>query len=182
VLDGSAKPVPDREKVEGLVAAAIGLDPERGDTIVVDTVAFDASLTEAADEAAAAASGESSRRNMMNLVQTGVGVLVLLLVAFMLWRAMRSTSQPIDLPQDGPGSLAAALAAAQGPAGALGPSTFDGYGRRQADAPVRGADDPTAAVPALVGATPANDVLSLIDQQPDEVATLLRSWLADRRS
>jgi flagellar M-ring protein FliF len=178
VLDGSVKPVPDPGQVEGLIGAAIGLDAERGDSIVVDTVAFDASLAAAADDAQAAASGAKSRQNMMDLAQTAVGVLVLLLVAFFLWRAMRSTSTAVELPVDGPGSLAAALAAAQGSAGALA-SAGTAYARRTDDmAPAEG----RALVPALVGASEASDVLSLIDQQPDEVATLLRSWLADRRS
>jgi len=41
VLDGSAKPAPDAEKVKQVVGAALGLVRMRGDNIVVDTMRFD---------------------------------------------------------------------------------------------------------------------------------------------
>jgi len=175
LLDGSAKPVPDREQVEQLVAAAVGLDPERGDSIVVDTMAFDATLAESAEKARSSAASAESKDQLMSYVQTGVGVLLLLLVAFFLRKGLKGTKvEPIELPETGPGSLAAALAAAQ-PAGAAGLPAPMPLGTPAGDSPV-----PAALVPALVGGG-HDDMLQLIDQQPEEVAVLLRSWLADRR-
>jgi flagellar M-ring protein FliF len=172
------------------VAAAVGLDPQRGDTIVVDTMAFDESLAEAADEARSSAASSESTEKMMGYVQTGVGVLMLLLVAFFLRKGLKGPKvQPVELPPDGPGSLAAALAAAQ-PAGGLmpGPISLDGSGEHlpvatpvpaMAGVGATSAAGAAANLPALAGSH--DDMLQLIDQQPEEVAVLLRNWLADRR-
>ena len=184
LLDGSAEPVPSREQVQQLVAAAVGLDPERGDSIVVDTMAFDETLTEAADEARSSAASAESKDQLMDYVQTGVGVLVLLLVAFFLRKGLKGPKvEPIELPADGPGSLAAALAAAQ-PAGALAPVPMGAATEAMpvavpAMAGVGAGAGGGAGLPALTGSH--DDMLQLIDQQPEEVAVLLRNWLADRR-
>jgi hypothetical protein len=56
-----------------------------------------------------------------------------------------------------------------------------------ADPPVEVEDEPLTEridpIPALVGApSPLKDeVTDLVARQPEEIATLLRSWLADRR-
>lgn len=179
VLDATADPVPDPTKVESLVAAALGIDAERGDSIVVDTIEFDTTLATAAEEAEAAVASKESQEQLMTFARTGVGALVLLLVVFFLIKGTRG--QKIDELDVDDEALAHALAAAGGSAGAL-----------PAAARARMAAGVGAGVPAGVGAggVPAlpaagsydDQVLSLIDQQPDEVASLLRGWLADRRS
>ena len=192
VLDASAQPVPPADKVEKLVGAALGIDPARGDTIVVDTIAFDSSTAKAAKAAKAKAAGTASTDALLGYVRTAVGALALLLVLFFLSRGLKRKSEPLALPAIGPGSVAAAIAAAQANAVPGGP---------EADAPVAlPSRAPAAAVPAgapvpaapLNGAAPPavlaaaagaeDELLQLIDQQPEEMAVLLRSWLADRRS
>jgi flagellar M-ring protein FliF len=176
VLDGSAKPVPQSDKVQKIVSAALGLTPDRGDTIVVDTVKFDTSLQKTTQAAQAKMHGQQSTNQMMGYARTGVGVLLLLLVSFFLLRGLKGStrSDAFALPQAGPGSLAAALASVQTPAGAL---TAGGSHPVPAPMPTQ-----LAAVAAGLPAVRTDDVLTMIEQQPEEVAVMLRGWLADRRA
>lgn len=191
VLDGSAKPVPPADKVEKLVGAALGLDPARGDTIVVDTIEFDQSVATAAKEAKAKAAGRASATKMLDYVRTGVGALALLLVLLFLAKGLKQKkTETVALPEIGPGSVAAAIAAAQAQAtGALGAAELPvnvpalvGTGTAGAglnpDLPPAHSQIP---LPSVTGRG-EDDLLRLIDQQPEEMAVLLRSWLADRRS
>jgi len=175
VLDGSAQPVPPADKVEKLVGAALGLDPSRGDTIVVDTISFDQSVAKAAKDAKAKAAGQASTSTILGYVRTGIGALALILVLLFLARGLKQKkTEQVALPEIGPGSVAAAIAAAQ--AAVLTPAE----GALPAAAP---APASAPAVRSLAAASDGdNDVLQLIDQQPEEVAVLLRSWIADRRS
>jgi flagellar M-ring protein FliF len=195
VLDGSAQPVPEAAKVEKLVAAALGLDTARGDTIVVDTIGFDQSVATAAKEAKAKAAGQASTTTMMSYVRTGVGSLALLLVLFFLARGLKQKkTEPVALPEIGPGSVAAAIAAAQTAAGnTLGhselPASIPALVGAGAAGLAQGLPAGLAASPTVPGQVPLpavghgeDDLLRLIDQQPEEMAVLLRSWLADRRS
>lgn len=192
VLDGSAEPVPPADKVEKLVGAALGIDPERGDTIVVDTISFDQTVAKAAKEAEAKAAGTASTGKMLDYVRTGVGAVALLLVLFFLIRGLKQRkTEPVALPELGPGSVAAAIAAAQTANGnALGHAELPGGIPALVGAPADGkaagsADGPahpaTVPLPSVTGSG-EQDLLRLIDQQPEEMALLLRSWLADRRS
>jgi len=90
----------------------------------------------------------------------------------------------------GSGSVAAAIAAAQaGAAGQLGDGNPLALPSNAAMPPATdrraglGAQLP-AGLAAELTPSPAGeeDLLRLIDQQPDEMAVLLRGWLADRRS
>lgn len=192
VLDGSAEPVPPADKVEKLVGAALGIDPERGDTIVVDTISFDQTVAKAAEEAEAKAAGKASTGKMLDYVRTGVGALALLLVLFFLIRGLKQRkTEPVALPELGPGSVAAAIAAAQTANGnALGHAELPGNIPALVGAPADGKAAGSADGPAHPATVPLpsvtrsgeQDLLRLIDQQPEEMALLLRSWLADRRS
>jgi flagellar M-ring protein FliF len=120
----------------------------------------------------------------MNLVRT-VGVLLIVLVAlFLAWRSARKagvTRYPVPgvLPA-GP-VQAEALHAALTALGAGGPAAVGaGHGAAGGDAVAPG---DRYDRPALSAAPDVNDELAeLIDRQPDEVASILRGWLADRRA
>jgi flagellar M-ring protein FliF len=200
VLDGSAQPVPPADKVEKLVGAALGIDATRGDTIVVDTIAFDNSKASAAKAARAKADGQASTTRILDYVRTGIGAIALILVLLLLARGLRSKkTEPVALPALGPGSVAAAIAAAQAKGAGAGPGvtalgTADDGGALalpSATSALSAAAAGAALAPSLPGGLSAevaasaagdDDVLRLIDQQPEEMAVLLRGWLADRRS
>jgi flagellar M-ring protein FliF len=183
LLDDKVK-VPPAE-ITNLVNAAAGIDTQRGDQVSVQAMAFDRSATEAAAKEEKAAAAAQSKAQLMNLVRT-VGVLLIVLVAlFLAWRSAKKagvTRYPV------PGVLSAGPVSADALHAAL---TAIGAGQTSAAAAPGTATNVDAVEPgerflspALPSATSAvNDELAeLIDRQPDEVASILRGWLADRRA
>jgi flagellar M-ring protein FliF len=146
-------------EVQTLVEAAGGIVLERGDTVAVSRLPFDTSQAEAlaADQEAAAAA--QSRSGLIALVRTAGTVLlalVVLVMGILLVRKgrKRSVVQSIDLAQFSEFAQPAPLEAAGGGAG------------RSDDRPVEVAKNPTV-----------DDLTTLIENQPDELAALLRTWL-----
>jgi flagellar M-ring protein FliF len=156
-----------------MVETAAGIDAERGDALVVTRLPFD---TSAATEASAAAEAEKAalaKSEMMALIRTAVIGFVILIALFLAYRstrrARRVVATPIDL-----GELEARPVTAMGlPAGAAGA------------VPV----DPTAAVALPVAPGDEDDemalamqrITSMADRRPQEVASVLRSWLAESK-
>src|ERR1700712_286305 len=93
VLDTSAKNLPPNAQVQQLVAAALGLDPKRGDTIVVSSTGFDTGTPVATP---AKAGGLTSGKTL----STGVAAVMLLLITLLLARsARRPKVSAIELPE-----------------------------------------------------------------------------------
>lgn len=167
MLDKAAKPAPDAQQVKDLVGAALGIDAARGDQIVVDTMSFS---KDAAAASSSSAAGGAAASPMLDYARTGIGVLILGIVLFVLLRGMRKTKvEIVDLPN----GMRPMLAAGMGGAG--------GGGSYDPMALGAGAHDMEGRELVAVGANSTQQqVLTLVDQQPDEVAVLLRSWLGDR--
>ena len=179
-LDSGAKNA-DKAQIEQLVSAAAGINAQRGDTVAVNALAFDTSAAQAAQKDLKAAAKAKSQQGMMSLAKT-VGVLLIVGVALLL--VLRSTKKsvrrvPIALPAD--------LAELEGPRHALAAGAIDLNGDDRVLVGVgAGSHEATSfdsiPTPNLPAAAVANsDIVQLIERQPDEVAQLLRSWLADRR-
>jgi len=140
--------VPPDDQIEGLVSAALGLDPERGDVIAVSTQPFPAQVEEAAPE-------EASR--LGDLVPQLVGGLVLLLVVLaLLLMTRRRTTRVQEVDRQRTAILPA-----------------------QEETRVLERPEPEPAG-VTAGGLQA-DVAELLQRQPEEIAMLLRGWLADRR-
>jgi flagellar M-ring protein FliF len=129
---------PSTEDLSSLVAAAVGLIPDRGDTIQVTAVPFPAPEEVLAEE-------PSTPSPIMALIPQVLGGLVLLAVAAGLFLMSRSKAPEADAAGFTPAAL---------PAGSGTPEPISGV---------------------------QQDVLALVERQPEEIATLLRGWLADRR-
>ncbi len=141
--------------VQNLVANAVGLDPERGDTIAVSTPSFlkaDVPPVEAVDAGGAGAKA---------LAPTVLGGILLLLVALGLLRTLKRGSSS-EVPAD---EVTAALASAGGQGAAGQGALAAGAVRELPAAPARSSNEP--------------DLLSLVDENPDEVTALLRGWLGN---
>ena len=153
--DGSltGAPVPPISEVEALITAAVGLDTARGDSISVSAVAFPPAEEVVDGEAAAAA----APMDIMSLIPQIIGGLVLLIVAVALMIMSRGGKKN-KKSADGEVPEPAAL-----PVGAPATRELVGVG----------------AGPADRGLHP--EVMTLVQKQPEEIAVLLRSWLADRR-
>lgn len=148
------------------VAAAAGIDEERGDTLSVQRMAFDTTSAEAAQEALAAADAradaEAQSKLVRELVVAGVVLLlVVVLVVVLARRGRRSRRESLDL-----GELDAATTAALPPLG-IDP----------ADALPVLPPPPAPVVPPPVERKRA-EITQLAEEQPEQVAELLRGWLA----
>jgi flagellar M-ring protein FliF len=143
VSEGAA--VGDAE-LQTLIAAAAGVDEERGDRVAITRVA-----TPPLPEAADGVEGMTP----MELVRTGVALLVLLVVAVALFLMSRKRRDNEPEPHK-------VVPAQVAPQRALAP-------------------EPTEeALP--VGPSIKDEVAELVERQPEEIAALLRGWLADRRT
>jgi flagellar M-ring protein FliF len=179
LLDDKVKVAPG--EITNLVNAAAGIDNQRGDVVSVQAMAFDHSASEAAAKEQKAVAAAKSKAQMLNLVRTGGVLLIVLVALFLAWRSAKKagvTRYPLPgVLSTGP-VQAEALHAALSSLAAATPSAAalagDGADQRDRFEP---AALPSAPVPAV------NDELAeLIERQPEEVASILRGWLADRRA
>lgn len=169
------------QQIKDLVSAAAGLQPSRGDTIQVTKLAFDASATpNPSSPAPPAATG--SKVDILSIAQTAGAVLIVLVVLFLAYRSARKASVsriPVELPPGyaphalGPGTITAEQAVAMRELVGAGAALGTGNGALPAGAPVAEPDPHELAQAQIV---------ELIDRQPEDVAHVLRSWLADRRN
>ena len=154
-IDSGAANAPTKTDISSMVAAAVGLSPTRGDTISVTTPAFLKSTTKTSATAGAKKSGPLDMVSAYG--PKALGGLLLLFVGFGFLRTLkRGTSS--DLPAE---QVTAAVEA--GRRGSLGTKTT------------------VTALPA--GSVPvqrsSEELLGVLDDSPDEVAGMLRGWLAN---
>ena len=156
--DGSltGAPVPALGEIEALVGAAVGLDPTRGDSISVSTVAFPEPGVVTPDAVAVA---EEAPLDIMAMLPQAIGGVVLLIVSAGLLlmsrsgKSKKSKKKADDVPD-------------------------------QTDAGADANDETKTLVGVGATTTTGNgidaDVFNMVQRQPEEIATLLRGWLADR--
>jgi len=169
--------------IRQLVIAAVGAqvddaDPAASrDTVEVLAQPFDTERIAAADEATKAAESAESTAAMMRYAKTGGALLVLLLVALFLRKGLKTRREEVDEVD------ALTLSRSAEPFGVLRSAEGDGSVAqalgRLATVSDTDTDDAAATRREL---DPAIEVLDLIDREPEDVAALLRSWVADRRS
>ncbi|AEE44811.1 flagellar basal-body MS-ring/collar protein FliF [Cellulomonas fimi] len=165
VLDEKAAAPIDLAQLRETIAAAAGIDPERGDTIAVQAVPFDTTQAEEAGAALAAAEEAEKAAQQTSLIRQAAigGVVLALLLAIaiaMTRRSRKARRTAIDLGELQP-VLTDEQRALEGlPEDAL-PELPPG--------PLPGEPDPVARKRA--------EITALADDQPQEVADLLRGWL-----
>ena len=155
-------------EVQRVVAAAAGLDTKRGDTIQVSRMTFDDSQAKAAAKELAQAESTQKMSKLMGLARQVAILLVGGLVLFFARKSLKSAS-PRRLPVTVPLDLQE-----------LETKRVQLETARQAQAIEAVERDPVSAQQLHVEAV-KSEVGQMIEQQPDEVAQLLRGWLADRR-
>jgi flagellar M-ring protein FliF len=181
LLDNKTAGAIDPTAIKTLVSNAVGLDAKRGDVIEVGQLTFDTSAAAEAKKQLAEARKAEDRKSLMSSVRSGglLGVVGLVLL-FTLLSGRRRRKSRASADQAGANLteladlrqvVALQVAADQqrqleGGAGAVAVL-------ERGD---RGPDN--AAQLALVH----GEIAEMVERQPDEVAQLLRSWLADRRS
>jgi len=150
----------DPNTLQSGVAAAAGIDAARGDQLAFSLMPFDTAAAQQAAKAAAAGATAAQKQAMTSLIRTAVVFLVIAIVLFLLWRSARKArrSQPTQM---------------------LGPSDLAALTRSLADDPT---SQLAAVAPDALSSREAIDANRFIDSQPDDVATMLRSWLSDSQS
>jgi flagellar M-ring protein FliF len=166
VLDTAAAKNVNAADVQSLIAATVGIDPQRGDTVEVSTMAFDRTADEAAAAELAAAAKAAKTEQMWKMVRNvgiAVAVLAMLLLAWLRSRRRsrrreETTTYLVEQLRNDAAERAAATSA---------------FETSPALAALESADQ--AAADEL-----RRDLASLAERQPDDVASLLRGWLVER--
>jgi flagellar M-ring protein FliF len=155
-------------QITSLVAAAAGIDSERGDRLEVTQMAFDET---ALPEALPAEDTGEASNPMLSLARVLGTVGIIALVLLLAYRSARRSTvarYPLALPLD-------PLALGEG---TVDVDDLDLELEQLERANERALTASAAEQDQLVVQSQIGD---LIDRQPDEVAQVLRGWLADRR-
>jgi flagellar M-ring protein FliF len=179
-----ARPADKMEAIRELVAAAIGLDPSRGDQLIVQTMPFETTLQLQNQDLELGPGTDTSAGQLLDRLQqepmliVAVGAAVLLLVGAAVWFMRRSRKKSSVEVKKGQHALAAGSAS--------GPGELAGQenNARVAKAPVAGdlaAPRPTQ-VPQLL--SPRHDVLvrevqEIVNKDTELSAGIVHGWLVE---
>ncbi|NAZ76404.1 flagellar M-ring protein FliF [Kineococcus sp. T13] len=172
VVDAAAAGAADVNQITQIVTQAAGIDAGRGDTVSVVKTAFDASAAEEAAAALAEAEEAEEQSTLIGYAKTAaLGLLVLIMLVVILLAFRRRKVETVDVLDVDPLQL--------------GDITADDEQLKElppvVERPV--ALEAAPVDPALeAAAARRTEVVELVSRQPEEVAELLRGWLADRRS
>lgn len=147
--------VPADDEIEALVGAALALDAERGDEVAVTAIPMP--VPEEDEE-------EVTADALVDHLPQIVGALLLLLVALALFLMSRRRRRQVT------------VTAVERTANNDDLALDEGAAETQVIATPKPTELPEPPTMAL-----QHDVAALIERQPEEIATLLRGWLADRR-
>ncbi|MEV4132508.1 flagellar basal-body MS-ring/collar protein FliF [Dactylosporangium sp. NPDC049742] len=176
IVDSSVAKV-DEAQLQQLVSSAVGLDATRGDQIAVSSMAFDTTkATAEQNEQAEAAKAEKSELQQ-KYIQMGLiilALLVLLIVAAISNRRRRKREK-VQLTEQQNAALEEMQAAIEAARAKL---ALEGHGGIGGAHELEGAGGPGEEFDRDGR---FRDITQMVEKQPDEVAQLLRGWLADRR-
>lgn len=173
LLDEAQVTETELAEIQTLVTGAAGLDTQRGDTLAVSRMAFDTTIADslAAELDANPANAQPGGGIISTAILGLIGLLIVVVGGIQLFRG----SRPVEVEELDLATLTNSLVAASRPP-------------IQATAAAAAAAGPASAIPLGAGTTevmqasPEDELRALVDSQPDEVARLLRTWLADRRA
>jgi flagellar M-ring protein FliF len=173
VVDRDAVARTDMLSLQDTVSAAVGLDAERGDVVSVKQMPFEVGDGEAVaaelEAAAEAEAAQAEQQMLWNAVLAGLVLLVVIATIVMGLRRRRRV-EPVDL----------GLYAPVEPDPHPEPVELPPVPAPRVEALPMAPDPEQEQLAALQQRR--DEVIDLVDREPAEVAELLRSWLADRRS
>ena len=186
LLDSGAAEA-DPVAIEDLVKAAVGFNEARNDIVEVRPLAFDRSAAEeAAEELARAEAAKRAAEKaalQRTLVVAGVVLLLALVLLVRQLRRRKPTRVPVVLPAD---VVDLPLAAPEAPSALALEEAEDVIDLDEAEETPALEEAEVLELPAPDEAQERIAIQSelgeLIENQPEEVAQLLRGWLGERRS
>ena len=169
LLDSKTAGTIDPAQVQQLVSAAAGIDSTRGDTIAVSAMPFDTSAAQAAQNALTASAAAAQSAKQMSLIRTAALAAVVLALLFIAWRASRRSKRRRSLTPEERQHLEDMQAALEQ--------------QRLAELNAAIPAQMLEAGPDLSGEMEAREertreIEQMVQDQPDEMAVLLRGWLA----
>lgn len=170
VVDRDAVARTDMLALQDTVSAAVGLDAARGDVVSVTQMPFSVGDTEALQAELDAAKEAEAAAGQQQLIWNAVlaGLVLLVIIATIIMGARRKKRrEPVDL------GLYAPAEDDDTPELPVVPAP-------RAEALPAAPDAETTQLALL--SQQRDEVIDLVDREPAEVAELLRSWLADRRT
>jgi flagellar M-ring protein FliF len=169
LLDSTVAGTVDPAQVQQLVTAAAGIDATRGDTIAVSAMPFDTSAAQRAQQALNDAAAADKTAKQMSLIKTAALAFVVLALLFLAWRAGRRVKRRK----------------------ALSPVERKHLEEMQAALEQQRLAELNQAIPAqMLEAAPetypdrearderVREIEQMVKDQPEEMAVLLRGWLA----
>jgi flagellar M-ring protein FliF len=171
VLDQKVAGSADTTQISNLVSAAAGLNPQRGDVVTVTKMPFDTTAAAQAQKDLEQAASDKRTNDLLNIGKT-VGLILLLGLALFVFarRSRRVERTPVDLGElEAIGDPRPALARSQTLALDSAASTLPAL------PPLPVSPEAEARVMRR------EEIGQLIEDQPDEVAKLIRGWLVERR-
>jgi flagellar M-ring protein FliF len=195
VLDSNVNAGVALADIEQQVAAAAGIDAARGDVVQVSEMQFSTADADAAQQAADEAASQASRDQMLETIRSVVTLLVVaggLLYGYRRLRGPVRREELIPLEQ-----LAIGTGDEEDDVLELDEDDYieiEPAAVSREGVAVEGEDDVSTVLVARRHRTELDrlpgmeermaahaDISDLIDRQPDDVAQLLRSWMAERR-
>jgi flagellar M-ring protein FliF len=167
LLDSTSAGTIDPADVQSLVSAAAGIDATRGDTIAVSAMPFDTSAAEKAKSDLAAAAAAEKQAEQMSMIRTAALALVVLILIFLAWRASRRAKKRTKLSEAELKHLEEMQAALE----------MQRLGELNAAIPVQAIEP----VRDEAREDRQREIEQMVEEQPEEVAALLRSWLGEGR-
>jgi flagellar M-ring protein FliF len=160
LLDSSVKGV-NLARVNALIRSASGFNAGRGDTLSIQAMPFDQSAANAAAKAnaaaAKAAAAKKAHEQLMSWVKQGLLAAALIAIAVGTWLARRRKRRPVEPPYE----------------------NDDLFGLEPVDEPLPAAPVAPPAPAADIRETAARrqTLLTLAEEQPKDVASVLSGWL-----
>jgi flagellar M-ring protein FliF len=177
LLDSRTAKGADEARLQQLVSSAVGLDATRGDSIAVTTLPFDQGLADQTKKDLAQTQKDEQQQQMYSYIKTGAtagGIVLLLLGAMISGRRRNKRLQKL---------IRAEVAQLDDE-----PLALEGRSQTALDTGPDTLTMPLALEPGIAPDPEAlerearqREIATLVEKQPDEVAALLRTWLADRR-
>ncbi len=169
LLDSTTAGAVNSAQIQQLVSTAAGIDPTRGDGVVVSAMPFSTAAAQSAQKDLATQATAEKAAKQSSLVKTGAMALVVLFLLFLAWRASRRAKKRKSLsPSE--------LKHLEDMQSALEQQRLAELNSMIPSAAIEGPGPETMARDER-----QREIEQMVEDQPEEMAALLRGWLGAGR-